>query len=65
MNAGTELRVLTAADLPPPARMFCWHCEQRIIGKLGQPTPGQPFPNCVNCPTWDAGCAQAECEECG
>lgn len=47
-----------------PLRMFCWHCEERLVGKLCQPEPGQPYPNCARCPTWDDGCAQAECEEC-
>lgn len=47
---------------PVPERVFCWHCEERIIGSLDDIDPKHP--NCTHCPTWEAGCVDAECEAC-
>lgn len=42
-------------------RLFCWHCEERIIGKL---VPLERFPRCGQCPSWDAGCDDPLCSIC-
>lgn len=47
---------------PVPKRVFCWHCEERIIGKVQQTDDAHP--NCGLCPTWAAGCLDEECEAC-
>jgi hypothetical protein len=47
---------------PVPERVFCWHCEERIIGSLDDIDPKHP--NCTHCPTWEAGCLDEECGAC-
>ncbi len=42
-------------------RLFCWHCEERIIGRL---VPIERFPRCGQCPSWDAGCDDPRCQHC-
>lgn len=42
-------------------RILCWHCGDRIIGRL---VKHGRFANCGQCPTWDAGCSEPGCEHC-
>lgn len=42
-------------------RIFCWHCEERIIGRL---VPLERFPHCGQCPPWDIGCNDKHCAYC-
>ena len=42
-------------------RIFCWHCGERVIGRL---VKHGSFANCGQCPTWDAGCSGPGCEHC-
>jgi hypothetical protein len=47
-----------------PVRVYCWHCEERIIGKLAKTSSDSKHHNCAHCPTWEAGCLDEECGAC-
>lgn len=46
---------------PVVTRHYCWHCGERVIGRL---TTWTTRPHCSACPSWQAGCTADTCEHC-
>lgn len=42
-------------------RHYCWHCGERVIGKL---TTWTTRPHCSACPSWQTGCIKSDCQDC-